>query len=118
MALDTVADYVADVRVLLQDTITPYRYADADCVTALNVTILEALRMRADLFLVDGTNTTITSPPSFAAVDTTAVPIEYPFRLGVVWGMASHLIRRDQEDVQDKRADDYDMLFQRKLLGL
>ena len=50
MALDTVQDYVSAARVLLQDTVAPYRYSDADMIAELNLAILEAKRVRPDLF--------------------------------------------------------------------
>ena len=46
--LDTVQDYITDARVLLQDLISPYRYDDPSLLTALNVALLEARRLRAD----------------------------------------------------------------------
>src|SRR5262245_66537075 len=50
-ALETVGQYITESRRLLQDQIVPYRYPDTDIVDALNVGLLEARRLRADLFL-------------------------------------------------------------------
>jgi hypothetical protein len=49
-ALVTVADYVSDARVLLQDTVEPYRYADTELVTGLNFALMECRKQRIDLF--------------------------------------------------------------------
>lgn len=50
MALDTVQDYVDRARVLLLDVVVPYRYADVDLVESLNMGILEARKIRPELF--------------------------------------------------------------------
>ena len=47
MALDTVADYIHDARVLLQDEVAPYRYSDTQLVTSLNYAFMEAQIGRA-----------------------------------------------------------------------
>jgi hypothetical protein len=50
-ALDTVGQYLEEARRLLQDEDIPYRYEDDDLVDAMNIGMLEARRLRADLFL-------------------------------------------------------------------
>ena len=50
-ALDTVAQYLEEARRLLQDEVAPFRYPDDDIVDALNIGLMEARRLRADLFL-------------------------------------------------------------------
>ena len=50
-ALETVGQYLEEARRLLQDEIAPYRYPDDDLIDALNIGLLEARRLRADLFL-------------------------------------------------------------------
>ena len=42
MALDTVEEMISEARILLQDIIAPYRYEDAELLTALNLSISEA----------------------------------------------------------------------------
>lgn len=100
--LDTVEDYLADARVLLLDQVSPYRYDDASLLTALNVTLLEARRLRADLFVFNDRRGG--KVPSYTEVDNTTVPIEEQFRLGILHGLVGHALERDQEDVQDARA--------------
>ncbi len=100
--LDTVADYVADARVLLLDQVQPYRYDDESLLTALNVALLEGRRLRADLFVFNDRKGG--QVPAYTAVDSTCVPIEPQFRLAFLHGVVGHALERDQEDVQDRRA--------------
>jgi hypothetical protein len=113
--LNTVAKYIADARVLLQDTIEPYRYDDPSLLTALNVALLEARRIKADLFVfnleVDG------QTQAFTEVDDTYVAIEPQFRLAILHGICGHALERDQEDVQDIRATTFLGLFNAGLIG-
>lgn len=117
-ALVTITDYVDDTRTLLQDKISPYRYSDAELLVAMNVTLLDTRRLRPDLFLGDGTTTTLSLIQSFAVLDTTVVNIEQGFRLAVLFGLCAHALARDQEDVQDARSAAFMKLFRDKMLTL
>lgn len=113
--LNTVADYLEDARTLLLDTIPAYRYDDASLIIALNVTLLEARRIRPDLFVYRYCG----NVPTFTVNQTTAVVyIEAPFRLAILFGLVSHALSRDQEEVQDSRAASYMATFNDILLGL
>lgn len=112
--LETVSDYVTDIRTLLQDVVQPYRYDDPSLLTAFNVTLLEARRIRADLFVY----THHDKVPAFQTVDNTQVDIEPSFRLAFVYGAASHALARDQEDVQDARASSFMDTFREMLTGV
>lgn len=114
-ALETVSDYIDDVRVLLQDTISPYRYDDASLLTALNLTLLETRRLRPDLFVFRSHQAV--KVPSFTSNDDTEVEIEPQFRLALVYGVMAHALARDQEDVQDARASTFMDTFQYMLTG-
>lgn len=112
---NTVADCIADARVLLQDVIPPYRYDDPSLLTALNVSMLEAARLRADLFVF---NTRYKGQvPSFQAVDDTYVELEPVFRTAIVNGLCGHALTRDQEDYQDARATAFLNMFSMALDG-
>lgn len=126
MALNTVADYASDVRTLVQDQVPSFRYTDLEFLTALNVTLLEARRLRADLFLgqpfasppQDYTSADETISPYDASQDTTDMTwIDQQFRLGIVLGIVGHLVMRDQEDVQDARSTAFLNGFSTVLLG-
>src|SRR5215831_13422959 len=113
--LATVRDYIADVRTLLEDKVPPYRYDDDSLLIAFNVTLLEARRIKADLFVynyrVNG------QTQAFQAVDDTYVDIEPQFRLAIEHGICGHALERDQEDVQDIRASSFLGMFTNGLIG-
>lgn len=111
----TVEDYIADARTLLQDKIEPYRYDDASLLVALNVTLLEARRLRADLFVFNLSAKGQTQ--AFTEVDETKVNMEPQFRLAILHGLCAHALERDQEDVQDARANSFMSLFNSGLVG-
>ena len=113
-ALETVEDYIEDARILLQDVIAPQRYDDQSLLTSLNVTLMEARRLRPDLFVY---NPDFDGVPGFNTVDTSPVDIEQPFRLALVYGLVSHALARDQEDVQDSRAATFMQTFVYMLTG-
>lgn len=102
MALDTVQDYVDRARALLLDTYDgPYRYSDADLVENLNMGILEARRLRPELFQ----SYFRTSLPDFTSTAMNAsVPIDSQYRVAFVYYMCGHAQLRDDENVQDSRA--------------
>jgi hypothetical protein len=97
-ALTTVADYVAQARVLLQDTLAnAYRYSDIELVQSLNLGMVEARRLRADLFL--GRDV-----PIYTANDVTPVVIDDQFRMALLYYVVGNVQLRDEEDTQDQRA--------------
>ena len=112
-ALEAVEDYITDARVLLLDTVLPYRYDDGSLLVSLNTMLQQMRRLRPDLFVYTGDDL-----PAYTAVDDTVVPLEKQFRLALVYGMTSHALARDQEDVQDARATSFMGLFETMLLGL
>ncbi len=114
-ALATVADYINDARTLLQDVIPPYRYDDPSLLVALNVTMAEGRRIRADLFVY---NCTDGAPPFFDKNNNTPVDIEAPFRLAFLHGMVGFALERDEEDIQDARAGAFLKIFNDILLGV
>ncbi len=97
-ALATVANYLSAARTLLQDTVTPYRYSDADLVEAMNFGILDARRIRPDLFL-----STFDDIPSYTVASTT-VDFNEQYRTALLMYMVGHAQLRDDEDTQDQRA--------------
>lgn len=113
--LNTVADYIVEARTLLQDEVPEYRYKDPSLLRALNITLLEARRMRADLFVY---NLSVKGQvQSFTAVDDTYVNIEPQFRQAIVHGLCGHALERDSEDYMDLRASTFLNLFSVGLVG-
>lgn len=102
MALDTVQDYLDRARVLLLDTYDgPYRYSTADLVEALNMGILEARRLRPELFQ----SYFRTSLPDFTTSALSAtVDIDPQYRVAFVYYMCGQAQLRDDENNQDSRA--------------
>ena len=112
--LETVSDYMTDVRTLLQDSIAPYRYDDPSLLAALNTTLLEGRRLRPDLFVYNHGSDKM---PSFSANNGEEVEIEFPFRLAFVFGTVAHALMRDQEDISDARATAFMHAFTSMLIG-
>lgn len=101
MALDTVADYVRDARVLLQDTIADYRYSDSELVEALNLGLLEMRRLRPELVRSYFSS----SIPTFSSTAmTAAVPVDYQYRVALLYYICGQAQLRDDESTQDARA--------------
>lgn len=112
-ALATVADYISEARVLLQDTVAPYRYPDADLVAGLNLAVLEARRLRSDLFLG------VTTLPTYSAASTgTTVAIDEQYRVAFVYYVCGHAQLRDDEGNQDVRAGTFLKMFATQLTSL
>lgn len=113
MSLATVGDYIGDARTLLQDTVAPYRYPDADLVEALNMAWFEASRIRPDLLLDSKYQTrlarvqppTSATPPVFTAADTTvSAQVPAPYKMAFLYFVVGQAQLRDTEDTQDGRA--------------
>jgi hypothetical protein len=113
--LDTVSAYIGEARVILQDIVSPYRYDDPSLLICLNVTMLEARRLRPDLFIYQQEDHDRT--PSFSAVNSEIVRIDPEFRLPIVYGLVAHALMRDQEDIEDSRASTFMMAFNSMLIG-
>ena len=109
----TVSDILTDVRTLLLDTIGQNRYTDAELLVGLNTALLEMRRVRADLFLGHYKGRV----PKFNANDGETIHIEAQFRLALVYGTLAHAILRDDEDVQDTRANAFENKMIRLLVG-
>lgn len=112
--LETITDYLTDVRTLLLDSVQPYRYDDPSLLTAFNTALLEGRRLRADLFVFRHGDRV----PSFTSNNGDKVHMEPQFRLAFVYGTAAHALLRDQEDVQDARASSFMATFREMLTGV
>jgi len=114
--LNGVGDYIADARVVLQDTIQSYRYADDQLVIALNLAFLDGKRLRPDLFISEKWE----PYPTWTIADipaNTVVPMEDTFRQAFVFGACAHAVARDQEDIEDERSMSHANVFNAILLG-
>lgn len=114
-ALNTVADYIADARVLLQDQAAPYRYQDTELVENLNLGLTEIRRLRPDL-LFSYLDTTV---PSFSAYSqTTTVPMDVQYRITLLYYICGQAQLRDEETTQDARATAFLQKFVSQLLTI
>lgn len=97
-ALDTVQKMVDNARIMIQDTVVPYRYPDSDLLKWMNDSILEARRLRPDLFL-----------PAFTIPEITALTdsltwLEPMYRTAFPYYLAGRCNLIDDEGNQDSRA--------------
>jgi hypothetical protein len=113
MALDTVADYISEARVLLQDTVQPYRYPDADIVSALNMALPETAKARPDLFIGQTSFQTLTISDT-----SVAVAMDPMYRSAVLYYILGHIQLRDDENVTDQRSEAFFNMARAKLLSL
>lgn len=113
-ALSSVQDYISAARTLLQDTIEVYRYSNAELVDGLNFAVLEARRIRPDLFL-----TSFDDLPTFTAAQLAdVVGIDPMYRLAFLYYVVGHAQVRDAEDTTDARAAAFFQKFKTTLATL
>lgn len=105
-ALETVGQYITESRRLLQDQIEPYRYPTPDLVDALNIGLMEARRLRADLFLPVFTIPWFDPSADYTDVSfsTKPVPFDPMYRSSLVYYVTGRLQLRDDENTTDQRA--------------
>lgn len=115
-ALDSVGQYLEEARRLLQDEVVPYRYPDDDLVDALNIGLLEARRLRADLFLplfdVPWVN------PSGTIDSTAKITFDPMYRQSLVYYIVGRAQLRDDESTTDTRAAALITKFTQQLLTI
>jgi len=104
-ALETVGQYLEESRRLLQDEFTPYRYPDDDLIDAMNIGLMEARRLRPDLFLplfeIPWFDPTKSSPDSDLNKPVTLDPM---YRSSLVYYIVGRMQLRDDEPTVDQRA--------------
>lgn len=113
MALDTVGAYVAQARELLQDTASVQRYATGSLRDALGFALMEARRLRPDLF----TDGKVQAVDSFTA-DATAVVIDQQYRMALIYYMIGHMMLRDEEESMQQLARAYKAQFGSQLVSI
>ena len=96
--LQTVEDYVNEARILLQDTLPPYRYDDVSLVSGLNLALAQAFKLRRDLFLK------YDEVPFYASLSGSEVDIDQGYRRAVLFFICGHAQLRDEEETTDSRA--------------
>jgi hypothetical protein len=117
MALDTVTDYVAQARALLQDKTHPVRYSDHDLIDALNLGLMEARKLRPDLYL-GASPGLLTTPDIGGSAGDPMSTIDVQYRVPLLYFMVGHALERDEEDGSERRAMSYKQRFAGGLLAL
>lgn len=123
--LETVQDYVSQARILLQDTVAPYRYDDESLVTALNLAFYEIARLRPDILIgleisqrttsqVDTGDADVSNYSAAYMSDVVGLPVQY--RVAALYFICGNAQLRDTEDVQDARASAFINRFTQQLL--
>lgn len=116
-ALDTVADYITESRRLLQDKHVPYRYADIDIVDYLNFALMEARRLRADLFISN--NFDVPFFDSTGTINTAAkVPMDPQYRVPLTYYIVGRCQLRDDEATTDQRSAAFLQKFLTQMLTI
>ena len=111
--LSSVEGIIAAARGLLLDKVKPYRYGDTAMVVGLNLALLEAKRLRPDFFVkLRG------EVPQFEEVNGEPLCVEPQFRVAFLYGIAGYVLLRDEEDVQDSRAQTFMSRFESILTGI
>lgn len=108
--LTTVQEYVTRARTIVQDTVAPYRYSDAEFIAALNEGYMEIYRMRPDLlrpYLKTGV-------PTFSVVGDT-VDLDSRYRLALVYFVCGSVHITDEEPAQDARSAAFLNAFIKKM---
>lgn len=112
MSFTTAADYLTEARRLLQDETAPYRYPDVDMLGALNLAVLEARRLRPDLFLSN-----FSALPNVSTTGS-AISIEPMYQSALVYYVVGRMELRDAEDDKDARASNLMNKFVGQLISL
>ena len=113
-ALETVGQYLEEARTLLQDQTPPYRYDDKSLISNLNTGILEARRLRADLFLPAFEVPYVEGEPT--KVHEITVPIDPMYRPALVYYICGRAQLRDDEATTDARSGAFLTKFTSQLL--
>ena len=96
MALETVDLYVEAARSLLLDETEPYRYSDDLLILGLNLGLMEARRIRPDLFI------DVATVPTYDTGETVAFDQQY--RVSLLYYIVGNAQLHDDEDTRDARA--------------
>ena len=98
----SVGQCVAEARVILQDTVVPHRYSDEDLYANLNTALLEARRLRPDLFLAD----LFGPPPRFLPEEhASAFPVSTLYTVAFINYLVGRAELRDDQFNSDARAN-------------
>lgn len=115
--LDKTSDYIAQARVLLQDTVAPYRYSDVELAYSLAMSLMEAKRLRPDLYLNKTIPTIVGVILGVPTLFDEVIDVDEMYRQAHLYYMVGQMQLRDDEAVQDARAAAFLGMFTNKLLS-
>lgn len=128
MQLFQVSDYIAETRVMLQDTVnSPFRYSDDNILMALNQCMGEIARLRPDILMDVKYQTRLNPqyrlsdniPPTYTSANENAVvPVPGQYKLAVLQFMCGMTQIIDTEDTTDARATGFMSMFAKSLSTL
>ena len=113
--LDVVQDYINEARAVLQDEVQPYRYSDADLISAMGMGIYEMRRVRPDLFV--GSFSSLQSLDRTSPASTT-VNIDPQYRKTLLYYVLGHVNLREDEQAEESRAAGFMGKFVQQLLSI
>lgn len=95
---------ISEARSLLNDTIQPVRYSDADLYDILDNAIGVTRRVRPDLFLGSVAGLRSEPAPIAPADANQPFPLDWSYTSAFVWYVAGRAEMRDDEFSSDQRA--------------
>ena len=98
MSIRTLALYMEQCRILLQDTTAAPRYTDNELKKAMSVAFDEAFRIRPDMFIG------VPAPFVVGQLDEWEPPIPRGYDMAFIMFVVGYTQLRDAEDVTDARA--------------
>lgn len=115
----TIDNVVVDVREILQDEVSPYRYKDTGIVRALNNALGQAFRVRPDIFFGSyDSGIPMFTDADLGQVPETEFPIHDMYFTPVVYFIAGYSELRDDEFNVDARATTLLKQFSAELKGI
>lgn len=112
MPLVTVQDFIDQARSMLLDNGAVKRYSDQQLIDGLNNALLEARRLRPDLFIG-----AFDAVPQYTVLGS-AVAVDQMYRPPLVYYMVGHCQLADDEASEDARASAFMSKFTTSLMAL
>jgi len=122
----TIDDVQTEVRMILNDNETPYRYSEASIAQILNTALREVYRLRPDAYIGNFTSGQLSAnlantytTADFGLTPATTFPLDDRLFFGpVVFFIAGRLEIEDDEFADDQRAALLMAAFQKQLTGV
>jgi hypothetical protein len=106
------SDIISQARVLLQDSVLPYRYTDDELMVGANDAVKIVRKLRPDIFY--GTYKTAIADKTLSDL----FPIGEEYKMAVRDYVVAHAQLRDTEDAANSRAAMFMELFKQGVMAL